>query len=242
MENRKLQSYEDMVVFLENLNNERKVINSQLSVMGISLFNDEIKFNKKRLKRRLKEMKHIFNYFDDLIKEYTTFDSDILLPFLAEYLSKNTDTKYINCRGEEAVWRGKYWVYYYYNFIYPVKDILKFRARGYNIDETLDYDSLKDKSSGRFICLGEYSKYTLMDLNGLTEYFKDFPELNDVVKKLIDLKLLYPNMSDEERLTRVLSNVKSNRSNLSDSFSLNKENAIKLEDMNLSQIYSVKKK
>ena len=83
MKKKKLQNYEDIMNYLDNLNSEKKIINSQLAVMGISLFDAEAREKKSKLKKRLKEIKHIFKYFDGLFAECTTFDKNILLPFLA---------------------------------------------------------------------------------------------------------------------------------------------------------------
>lgn len=244
MEKKKLQSYHDIINYLDNLNSERKIINSQLAVMGVSLFDAEAREKKNDLKKRLKEIKHIFKYFDKLFAEYTTFDKNILLPFLAEYLSKNTDTKYITCKGVSSVFTGKVWLYYYYNFIYPVKDILVFKQNGYDIDDDISYSELKSSTDSRIIALDDCVSYTLMNLEGLLDEFSVFPELKGVVIRLIDMKLVYPEMSDKERLLRSLSNVKSNREKNVMRKPFDKEylNGNKLKYMNLSEIYSVKKR
>lgn len=243
MEKKKLQSYDDIMDFLDNLNCERRIINSQLAVMGVSLFDAEAREKKNYLKKRLKEMKHIFKYFDRLFVEYTTFDREILLPFLAEYLSKNTDTKYVVTKGEDMVFCGKYYSYDYYYFIYPVKDILSFKCKGYNIDDCLDYDSLKNKASRNFLCLESYSSYNLMNLDGLVKPFSEFIELRDIAIKLINLKLLYPGMSNEERLICALSPVMSNRKFRKEKgYSKEYINGKKLGDMSISEVYSVKKR
>ncbi len=245
MDKNKIQSYEEIISFLEIIDKERKIINSKLSVMGFSLFDEEVRTEKKRLKKRLKEIKYIFKYFNNLIKDYTTFDRKILLPFLAEYLSKNTDTKYVVCKGEDSVWTGKFYVYYYYDFIYPVSDILKFRYRRNNIDKPLDYDSLNQMASHRFISLDECSNYTLMNLNGLFKEFKEFPELEEVVERLINLKISCPYMSDEDRLLKVLYNVKSNRDKYKINLPFDKDNLNgqkELNGMTLSEIYNFKKR
>lgn len=244
MKKKKLQNYDDIMNYLDNLNSERKNINSQLAVMGISLFNAESREKKSKLKKRLKEIKHIFKYFDGLFSEYTTFDKNILLPFLAEYLSKNTDTKYITCKGVSSVFTGKVWLYSYYNFIYPVKDILIFKQKGYDIDDDISYSDLESSTDSRIIALNDYDSYTLMNLEGLLDEFSAFPELKDVVIRLIDMKLIYPEMSDEERLLRSLSNVKSNKekSVMRESFNKEYPNGDELKYMNLSEIYSVKKR
>lgn len=244
MKKKKLQNYEDIMNYLDNLNSEKKIINSQLAVKGISLFDAEAREKKSKLKKRLKEIKHIFKYFDGLFAECTTFDKNILLPFLAEFLSKNTDTKYIICKGVSSIFTGKVWLYSYYNLIYPVKDILFFKREGYDIDSDISYSDLKRSTDSRIIDLNDKDSYTLMNLEGLLEEFSVFPELKDVVIRLIDMKLIYPEMSDEERLLRSLSNVKSNKdkSVMREPFDKEYPNGDKLEYMNLSEIYSAKKR
>ncbi|MDE5888731.1 MAG: hypothetical protein K2H20_01795, partial [Bacilli bacterium] len=96
----------------------------------------------------------------------------------------------------------------------------------------------------RYVELYESRFYILMGICGLFKEFVDFPELEDVAIRLVDLKIAHPSMSDEERLLRVLKNVKTNEENLSESEYFDKAylNGKKLKSMSLSEVYSVKKR
>lgn len=153
-----------------------------------------------------------FNMFSDL----TTFDVNLLYPFLIKYLTKKENQEYSLIRGINE-------------YLYPLSNITRFFDFNifdnyYNIISTNDniekiknlkslygdwdtedideyLECLNDK---KYICVESDDRHSLLNGPELSIEFKNFPYLKDVAYSLIEKKFEEPNISDSLRLESVL--------------------------------------
>lgn len=233
------KSYEEIMNYLSQCVVEERNISRRLSEIGVSFFDEE----KKGLKRRLKSLKEKFKFYNKFIENATTFDPDLLSSFLVTYLSKNTDSRYLVCKVERIESIGRSISHTYYRFVCSAKDILRLQIAGINVDKLIDFDDIRNNLQDRYIMINESNDYALMGCNGLCSSFESFPELLEVGKKLVDLHIAYPMMSDDERLAKVLCNTMTNcRLNWKvKSFNKKYPNGKPIGNMSLSEVFSGKR-
>lgn len=233
------KNYEEIMNYLSMCAVDEVKISRRISEIGFSVFDVE----KKELKNRLKKLKTEFKYYDNFIKSATMFEPDILVSFLVEYLSKNTDSRYLALKTERVVSCGRSFSRDYHKFICSATDVLRFQISGIDVDKYIEFETVQNNLQDRYIRINEANSYALMGCNGLCGNFESFPELLEVGKKLVDLKIAYPMMSDEDRLAKVLGNTMSNcRLNWKvKSFNRKFPNGKKVGDMSISEIFSSKR-
>lgn len=233
------KSYDEIKNYLCSCAVREEEIAKRLSEIGFQFFNEE----KRELRNQLKELKKEFKYYNKYIQSATSFDIDLLTSFLVDYLSKNTDTRYLACKAEKVESCGRTSSYSKYRFICSATDAMILQINGVNLDEYVSYSSINDNLEDRYIRLNEDYYSSLLGCDGLTGDFKNFPELLEVGKKLVDLHIAYPMMSDEERLSKVLGNTLSNcRLNWkTKSFNKKYPNGKRTSDLNLSEVFSSKR-
>lgn len=207
-----IKNYENMMAFLDGITYEKSVLKRRLETTGVRVFDTESREKRSNLKKRIKEIDTTLKYYDKLTRKLTTFDSELLLSFFSVFLSRETGEEYRACEGIRKVYNGKSWSVFYYDLVYPVKDLYKFEIEGYDLNEKLPCFGFEENTTSRYIDLSSDKEYTLMGIDGLTEEFKMFSELESVCRKIIDMKLSFPNISDALCLNRVLSTLKTNLS------------------------------
>lgn len=234
----KYNSYEEIMQYLNNCAMEEINISRRISEIGFAPFD----YEKSQLKDRLKYLKKEFKFYDKFIKNATSFYPNLLSQFLAAYLSKFTDSRFLVCSAESVESCGRSYSHSNLRFICSAVDVLKMQIEGINVDSRMDYSILKERLQDRYIRLNEDVCYALMGCDGLCDNFRNFPELVEVSKKLVDLKIAYPMMSDEERLATVYGSTKSNcRLNWqTKSFRKKIPNGKKVDSMSLSEVFSNK--
>lgn len=232
-------SYEEIMQYLNDCAVEEINISRRISDIGFAPFDA----GKAELKERLKKIKKEFKFYDRFIRSATTFDTDLLASFLSEYLSKHTDSRFLVCKSEKSESCGRSYAHYDLKYICSATDVMKLQIGDINVDSRIDFDTIQRNLDDRYIVLIEENSYSLMGCNGLCDSFESFPELLEVGKKLVDLKIAYPMMSDEERLATVYGNTKSNcRLNWqAKSFRKRFPNGKRISDMSLSEVYSSKR-
>ncbi len=232
-------SYEEILNYLSLRVVEERNISKRISELGFSFFGEE----KKELRSRLKKIKKDFKYYNHFIESATSFAPDLLAAFLVEFLSKNTNSRFLVCKAEKSDYCGRTYTHSNYKFICSAIDVMKMQISGIDVDARMDFSTLQNQLMSRYIRMNEEISYSLMDCNGLCRNFENFPELLEVGKKLVDLKIAYPMMSDEERLAKVLGNTLSNcRLNWQvKSFNKKYPNGKKIGDMSISEIFSSKR-
>lgn len=232
-------SYESIMSYLSECVLEERKISKEISDIGFSPFDSE----KKELKHKLKKIKDSFNYYNKFIEGATTFDPYLLSSFLVEYLSKNTDKRFVVCKAVKTESMGRSICTTYFKIICSAIDGMILHINGADMEKNIDYDAMQGYLHDRYIRINEEYACTLMGCSGLCSNFSAFPELMDVGKKLVDLKIAYPMMSDEERLGKVLGNTMTNcRLNWkAKSFSKKFPNGKSLNNMSLSEVFSNKR-
>ncbi|MDE5888730.1 MAG: hypothetical protein K2H20_01790 [Bacilli bacterium] len=233
------KSYDEIMSYLCSCVVRKEEITKRLDEIGFRLFNDE----KRELRSQLKELKREFKYYNNFILSATRFDVDLLTCFLVDYLSKNTDTRYLACKAERSESCGRTYSYTKYRFVCSATDAMILQINGVNLDEYVSFSTIKDNLEDRYIKLNEDYYYSLLNCDGLNSGFENFPELLEAGKKLVDLKIAYPMMSDEERLSKVLGNTLSNgRLNWkTKTFNKKYPNGKRTMDMKLSEVFSSKR-
>lgn len=194
-------------------------LEKELNEMYIGLFSPkrhELKKRKAVIKSRLKRIRNNIRLCLNLLEKYTTFNDDIFLPFLRDYLSLKEDEKYELLLDVEELNFGmalitKTYPLNLYGDHYNIvtteenRDILmecQDSCSFADIDDINDY--LENLDNDKYICLEDSNCYTLLDGLDLSSDFENYPYLFDVANELVDMKLANPDMCDEERLESIL--------------------------------------
>lgn len=194
-------------------------LEQEIDDMFISFFNPErhkLKKRRKVIKNRLKKIRNNVKMCKRLLENYTTFDADIFLPFLRDYLTLKENENYeILLDVEEldfgmAIATKTYPLNLYgthYNIVTTEEnyEILEDNQDSWSLADIDDIDDYLDNlDNDKYVCLEDEDEYTLLCGMKLDSDFKSYPYLYDVANELVDLKLSNPDMSDEERLESVL--------------------------------------
>lgn len=237
-----IQNFDDIISRIEEYRQTYQELSDEFDGIKISLFDTEKDYKKRRkslLKESLTELKEKFSYLDNIIIELTSFDANLIIPFVTEYLSRNTFERYLTMNVKRVEYYGRSTQVDYYYFICNVKDVLGYQVSGYNPDGVYDY-SIKDELSNTFIHVMQKSSYNLMSADGLTSGFKNFPELLEAARRIINLRLSNPRLGEEECLNLALGGLLSNESTSKDTKPYNRTNinGKKIKEMTLKEIFS----
>jgi hypothetical protein len=151
-----------------------------------------------------------------IITRYSTFSDDLLLPFLADYISEKENKKHVilqrrdkNLCTATKTYPLNLYGEMYYNIIIEEDNKEKFACtkRPGVLSGTIK-EHLEACSSSKHICLLSLNSYSLMKGNFFCTEYADFPYLRDVALQLVDMKLSNPFISDKERLNLVLNKEK----------------------------------
>lgn len=218
---------EDIKRYLELCKSSQEKIFKELDSMPngfLNFTNAELRTRKKELKSRLKQLRVNMSASQDLFEKYTTFDSDIFLPFLVSYLSLKENEQYALIEDIEednfalAIATDTYPFNLFgecYNVITTVSNeekINKQESFGMCFGDTDDIDDfLSVCEDKKYICLQSYDEYTLLDGINLDSDFNKYPYLLDLAYELVDLKLSNPDLGDKDRLNAMLSKAQTYR-------------------------------
>ncbi len=205
MESRSLKSYDDIVKYLEYLNDEYEKAFKELTNINIGIFDlvgkKDKEERKKELKRQLINYVISYDQCDKFLKDSTTFRRQDFVRFLAEYFSMIYGKKYVyKCDISD---KKQVYSVISYDLIISEDDMKSFCGDGEMI-KSLDIDTLFDCCNDCCLLLDNSLKFTLLDGVNLSADFEDFPELIVAARNLVDLKLAKPEMSDQRRLASVL--------------------------------------
>lgn len=198
-------------------------LESEMDDMIINIYNPKRHKLKKRrriIKKRLKGIRANVRTLKNLLEDYTTFDRDIFLPFLREYLTIKECENYELLLDVEEMDLGmalatKTYPLNLYGDHYDIvttdynKEILEDAQDSWSLADIDDVDDfLSNLDDDKYICLEESDAYTLLDGLKLNEDFSSYPYLYDLATELIDMKLSNPRISDKERLENVLNDLR----------------------------------
>ncbi len=210
----------DIFIYLNLCREEQADVERRLDEIVIKLFDPnrkELKQERKELKQRLKTIKYKIEKCIDLLESETIFKRDIFLKFLAKYLSLREGEEYVLMDDvvEDDFTMALATKTYplditstEYNVITSARNKASLDSQGKNgscggtTDDITEY--LLGCKDGKFICLKNDSTYSLLRGASLKGCYSKFPYLRELAFELVDLKLQNPNMSDIERLNKVL--------------------------------------
>lgn len=214
----------DVKTYLDLCREKENMILEELNCFPIGLFNPErkeLKKRKKDLKLGLKQLRTDITFFQNLFKQYTTFGSNLFLPFVAMYLTAKENEEYVLVADvqEDDAMLAMATHTYPNNFFGKNYNIITTHSNGQKLlnqnstglcgGDTDDiHDFLLVCKDKKYICLEQKDRYTLLDGINLVDSYHYYPYLLDTAYELIDLKFSDANLGDSDRLNKILSYVK----------------------------------
>jgi hypothetical protein len=146
---------------------------------------------------------------------YSTFPSDLFLPFLIQYLSLTEKEEYvclqredINLYNASLAFPGNPFSGMFYNIIVPVTNASNFNCPKKPGILATDIRTCLNRCCKNTLVLVSSNKYSLFDRGYLKKEYAAFPYLSEVAFELIDMKLSDPSVSDKDILDSVLNKLK----------------------------------
>lgn len=208
-----LRTYDDIVDYLSFIEEKYKQVEEELSEIKIGVFTRgkaDLKAKKQKLEKELERYTDIYDYYDNLFREATTFERKDFSEFIAKYFSVVFGKTYEVQRGVRDISESKYAKQC--DFIASTEDFEKLDKK-YDLNGPVKMSNVIEECSDTCLYLGGTSKHTIFDDSELNSDFADFPEILEAGKRLIDLKLLNPGLSDKKRLMIVLRNIIDEKNN-----------------------------
>lgn len=191
MEKGKFRTYDDIVKYLEFSEKEYNETFEELN-----------KNRRTEYKRKLINCIVSYDQCDKFLKDSTTFRRQDLVRFLVDYFSVVYNKKYVFESGVTDKKQNNPVISY--DLIVSEEDLIRFKGDK-DILRSVNFEEFFDRCNDCCLLLDNSLKFTLLDGVELSSDFKDFPELMAVVRKLVNLKLSNPEMSDQRRLMIILS-------------------------------------
>lgn len=182
---------------LANLESELRSINDILHL----LTNKDARIRKEEIKEELEGIDYTLEEYDTFLQSATTFNKDDLDKFFIRYFSIIYGIKYSVQTDIKDKSEGIHYVLT--DLIASNQDFAKI-DQYFNLRHKVDLDEVIDLCEDTCICLGGQDPYPLLRGVNLNDELKEFPELNEAVKLLVDLKLSDPNLSNQQRLALCL--------------------------------------
>ncbi len=218
-----LATFEDIVAYINECYKTQENLESALDEIGILVFSSrrlEMKDRKRTLKNRLRNVREDVRECRSALINYTTFDKGVFLPFLRDYLSLVEGERYGLILGIEeleyvmALVSKTYPLNLYgdnYNIVTTEenKEVLMNSKGSWgcaDIDDIHEY--LGNLDNDRYICLKDSDKYSLLDGINLSDKFAKYPYLYDLAGKIVNMRLMDPNLSDSEVLDNILNDLR----------------------------------
>ena len=243
-ESQQINTYDDIIAKLSEYRREYQKLSDQFNNIKISFWDVSthktlLRDEKKELKKKLEDLKNKFNTLDEFLSELTSFNASLLIPFVTEYLSKNTFERFLAIIAQSTEYYGRGTTTYDYYVIGNVEDVLTLYVNGYDPDRRMDASIVKGFQHN-YIRLLEEDNYSLVNANGLMKGFKNFPELEEAARRIINLRLENPLIGDEECLNRALNGLLNNEATNKNTKPFNKTliNGKQIKDMTLKEIFS----
>lgn len=218
-----LTSFDEIVKFVKACYNIEDKLQDEIINMGTLLFNprkDELRERKRKIKKNLNEIRDNMEWCRKQIYEFTTFEKDLFLPFMKDYLSLVEKEKYelmLNIEEMDfamALATKTYPLNLFgdnYNIITTQenRELLIDSKDSWGLADVDDIDDFLDNiSDGKYICLEDEDYYTLIDGYSLAEEFENYPYLFDLGKKIVNMRLMDPSLSDSEVLDSILNDLR----------------------------------
>ncbi len=200
MANNGLKTFEDVMNYLSYLEKKYEKIENELKELKIGFFSAEKKQMKAKKSKMLEELDRISNLYDQydkLFKDATTFERKDLAPFLAKYFTLYYGKTYEVQYGVRDTSESKYAKSC--DFIASSEDFARI-DKNYDLETPINLDDVLNLCKDNCLSLGGSKAHTLLADSELNSEFSAFPEIIEVAKRLINIKLANPSLNDKQRL------------------------------------------
>ncbi len=204
MTNNGLRTFNDIMDYLSYLEKKYGKIEKELKEMKIGFFSSDkkkLKNRKSKMEEELERITDIYEYYDNFFRTSTTFSRKDLSLFLSRYFALVYGKAYEVQHGVYDVSDGKYAKTC--DFIASSSDFDRIDKK-YDLNKRVNLDQVMELCKDDCISLGGTKSHTLLADSELNSDFGAFPEIIEAAKKLINVKLSHPDLSDKERLEYVL--------------------------------------
>lgn len=199
-----LKTYDDIVNYLSFIEGKYRETEEELSNIKIGLFTADktkLKARKAKLEEDLEKYTDIYDYYDILFREATTFERRDFSLFIARYFSVVFGKSYeVQC-GVRDVTESKYAKMC--DFVASTEDLEKLEKK-YDLNGNVKMGEIIAECEDTCLYLGGTSRHRIFEDSELNSDFAEFPEILEAGRRLIDLKLSDPELSDQKRLMMVL--------------------------------------
>lgn len=204
MEVKGLKTCEDVIDYVSYLEKKYGKIERELKDLKIGLFSADkakLKAKKARMEEELERISDTYDRYDRIFKEATTFTRGDLSLFLAKYFTLLKGRTFEVQRGVRDISDSKYAKTC--DFIASSDDFARIDKK-FDLNKPVCLDDVIEICKDDCLSLGGTRTHTLLEDFELNSDFSAFPEIIDVAKKLITVKLSYPDLTDSERLNFIL--------------------------------------
>lgn len=204
MANNGLRTFDDIIDYLSYLERKYAQIEKKLSELKIGFFSADkkkLKAKKAKMEAELDRISDTYDYYDKLFSESTTFARKDLSSFLTKYFALVYGKTYEVQREVYDTSESKYAKTC--DFIASSEDFSRIDKK-YDLTKQVNMDKVMELCKDDCICLGGTKTHVLLADSEMHSDFSAFPEIIEAAKKLINVKLSHPNLTDKERLDYVL--------------------------------------
>lgn len=227
-----IQSYDDLMMLIREERRNATKINNRLDELSINPFSKD-RFERRRLKSKLNDIQDRLSSYKKIIDRATTFKRYKLLNFFCEYLTLTEQENFVVTKFTEVEENDDYSLGLSYvaagtslknpglttlgimNMVdseneetdyYVVSNEEVARALQCTFDNDVD-EAIKEVDNAR--CFYVTDKIIHLARGTLLKRkYQQFPQLNSVFERLIDLSLSNPDFTDEERFRIIINETK----------------------------------
>lgn len=226
-----LKSYDELIMAIREEKSRISSINDRLGNLSINPFSKD-RIERRKLKRTLEKIRCRIEDYKDIIDNATTFKRYKILGFFCEYLSLTERENFVVTKFTEVEESDNYSTGLTYvtlgstlknpglttlglmnmmdeeeeTHYYVVSNEETSQALKYTFDNDMDA-AIDEVDNAR--CFYETEQVVhLADGTRLEDKYLVYPQLNDVFKRLVDLFLQCPDLSDEERFKKIIEETK----------------------------------
>lgn len=223
------KSYNEILNYLDKASELEMEYEEKLYSLRCSLFDKSYKVNKKKQEKINDKLDSIDECVDKIycfIEDAVTFNDELFLEFMIRFLELIENKPYAVV-GEMVSYNNSV-IDHNFGFLYtPIEnvcskfdiitslenaeEIRKHRKSSLYDGGVYINDVLNLIDDQQYICLKKRRSYCLLEGTSLSDSFAKYPYLLKVAILLIDLKLRYPQLSDEQRLSFVYYKVKNKK-------------------------------
>lgn len=197
MLNPNLKSCDDILSYISYLERKENKLDNELASLKYRIFSRTARQRRKELKREKKELTQTLASYEEFLHMATTFQKSDLVYLFSQYFTALYNKEYAYIRNIKDKSEGTHWVPT--DFIASRSDFKRLE-RKFRFKRKVDLDKVIDKCCDTCLCLGGPEEYTLLEGAYINEDLEGFPELVDMIKSLVDIRLSNPDLSNKRIL------------------------------------------